>query len=503
MRERASPVIRLAAILPLLLLTACPPDAQLPPQQTDAGTQAVSCASRQDCIDAGEAGKVCSANLTCERCNSDGQCSLREICDPTERLCVFKPGWGDDCTLNEDCPVGRLCVQGLCVLEQEVTLCQGGRCLADGLRCNQTNQVCEEDIGCLADSDCSPEELCNVPTNTCVLRCEPERQAELCGPGQKCVNDRCTDCADNRDCPGTLVCDLGRLTCVSDGAARCASNRDCEVGLVCNRATGFCTAKPPPCRSNEDCLSDERCDVPSGTCVRRACQPDRYEENDDAESATLLVAGTFPNLTLCDGEQDWYKLQLLRGDHLDVFVDADPLLQDVMDARILDDSGRVLVRGSLAIDRTVSRDGDYFVRLSSSDAFVQYGLRISLSRGTPCDDDRFEPNDELSTAGVLPGEGEHDKLTLCPSDVDLFLVDVPEGQGITVELHSIPTEGDIDLTVLTADGATELGRSATSSAVETVSVDAGAVTGGKVLVKVSSQDTRTRNEYFLRIGYSQ
>ncbi len=495
-------MIRRAAILSLLVLTACPPDVQLPPQP-DAGPPVAQCATRQDCTDNGEKGRICSPNNTCERCTSDGQCDLRELCDPTSQLCVYKAGWGEECKLNEDCSVGRLCVQGLCVLEQDVTLCQAGRCLADGQRCNQVNLVCEEDIGCLADTDCSPEELCNLPTNQCVLRCEPERQAELCAAGQKCVNNRCTDCSDNSDCPGGLVCDIGKLRCVSDGAARCATNRDCQVGLVCNRATGFCTIKPPPCRSNEDCLADERCDVPSGSCVRKACQPDRYELNDEAQQATPLVAGTFPNLTLCGGELDFYKFQLTRGDHLDVFVDADPLLQDVMDARLLDDTGRIITRGNLALDRTVSRDGDYFLRMNATDDFVLYGLRVSISRGTPCDDDAWEPNDDKLTAGSIATAGEYDRLTLCPQDVDQFFVEVPNGSGLTVELHSIPTEGDIDLTVFSDDGNSELGRSATTNAVESVSVNASAVSNGKVLVKVSSQDTRTRNEYFLRISYFQ
>ncbi|MFN7131861.1 MAG: PPC domain-containing protein [Myxococcales bacterium] len=493
-------VNRKAALLSLLVLTACPPDVKLPPQ-VDAGPSLLECSTRQDCTANGQQGRICSPNGRCERCTSDGQCDLRELCDPTEQVCRFKAGWGNECALNADCSVGRLCVQGLCKLEQDVALCQGGRCLADGQRCNQVNLVCEEDIGCLTNDDCSPDELCNLPTNQCVLRCTVERQGELCAPGQKCVSDRCTDCADNHDCPGGLVCDVGKLRCVSDGSARCVTNRDCQVGLVCNRATGFCTAKQPPCRSNEDCLSDERCDVPSGACLRKACQPDRYEKNDDVQTATQLFAGNYPNLTLCGGEFDWYRFALQRGDHLDVFIDADPLLQDVMDARLLDDTGRIMTRGNLVLDRTVSRDGDYYLRMQSSDEFVVYGLRISISRGTPCDDDAYEPNDDRLTAAPITSAGEYDKLTMCPQDTDWFVVDVPANNGIKVELHSVPTEGDLDLYVYSDDGFTQLGSSVTTAAVEEVRVERSAIRNGKVSVKVATQDTRTRNEYFLRVSY--
>jgi hypothetical protein len=463
----------------------------------------MECLTRVDCAGkgGGAAGKICGPNGTCERCASDGQCDLRELCDPKDQRCVFKPGWGRDCAKNGDCPTGRLCVQGLCQLEQDVTLCRESRCLADGQRCNQGNQVCEEDVGCATDSDCAKEELCNTGTTSCVLRCTPEKQSELCAAGQKCVESRCTDCASNADCPGGLVCDKGKLKCLADGSARCASNRDCAVGLTCNRATGFCTAKPPPCVSNEDCVADERCDVPSGKCLRKACQPDRFERNDEPRTATPATAGNLPSLTLCESEQDWFAFQLSRGDHLDVFVDADPLLQDYIDTRILDDTGRILMQGNLAVDRTMGRAGTYYLRMQSQDPYVEYGLRMAVSKGIPCDDDRFEPNDDILHPGSLRSAGEYDKLTLCPNDTDYFSVDVPASNGVRLELFSIPTEGDVDLYVSSYDGKIELGRSVTGNAREVVELNASAIRGASVVVKVSSSDTRTHNEYYLKVTH--
>jgi hypothetical protein len=322
---------------------------------------------------------VCSAAGRCVPCSSDGQCELRELCDPGTRRCAFRPGWGADCVLNEQCPAGQLCVQGLCRPEREATVCVGGACLATGQRCNRTNGVCEEDIGCLTDSDCDPAQLCNLPTNTCVPRCTDETKDEICEAGQKCIDNRCTDCADNSDCPGDLICDRDKLQCVADGSARCLSDRDCEVGFVCNEATGFCTPPPPPCLSNEDCLSEERCDTSAGKCRPRACQPDRYEPNDAQENARPLAVGTHDSLTLCEREQDWYSFNLLRGDHIDLFVQADPLIEPFLNTRLLDSAGATLVQDSLVLDYTAPLDGVYFLRMQSADAFVEYELRVSIS----------------------------------------------------------------------------------------------------------------------------
>lgn len=488
-------------LLLALLLASC---AKAPaPAGPDAGPD-LSCATRADCLAKGEehAGEICSAEGRCGPCASDGQCALRERCEPERLRCVFKPGWGEDCAENSACAAGELCVQGLCVPEGEATLCSAGRCLAEGQRCNRANGVCEQDIGCLEDADCSAVEVCNVPTHACVPACTPETKDEVCALGQKCLDRRCTDCEDSADCPGGMVCDRDRLACVVDGSARCLSDRDCAAGLVCNRAAGFCTAAPPPCLSNEACLADERCDVALGACVRRACQPDRLEPNPSAAESRPIAAGEYSGLTLCGGEEDWYSVRLARGDRLDVFVEADALFHEVLEAQILDGSGRVLAAGGLAVEKTVSVDATYHLRLKARDAFVEYGLRVAVAKGTPCDDDRFEPNDLLAAAAPLSGAGELDKLTLCGGDRDLFDVAVPSGRGLQVELHYVPTEGPADLVVWALDGTTVLARSAETAPVQVVDVPASKIASGHVLLGVLALDARARAEYFLRLALS-
>jgi hypothetical protein len=495
---RAGPLHRLAA-LSLAALAACSTE---PVPGTDAGP-AAECAVRADCQAKGaeHAGEICTPDGRCAACGSDGQCELKERCDPATLRCTFRPGWGDDCRLNDDCPAGKFCVQGLCVPAQDAVLCPDGRCLAAGARCNRTNGVCEEDIGCLADADCAPAELCATALHRCEPRCTPETEGEICAAGQRCFESRCADCAGPADCPGGMVCDPGLLECVVEGQDRCLSDRDCPVGLVCNRATRFCTTAPRPCLSNEDCLAGEACDVGRGKCVPRACPPDRFEPNRDAASAKpILATQSYPDLTLCDRQPDWFALTVSRGDRVGVFVDANPLLDGVVEAVFLDDALRVLARGTLALDHVFARDGTAYLRMQATDAYVPYGLRLSLSRGTPCELDRFEPDDTPAAAVAVRTEGDLDALTLCGADQDFYAVDVPAGRGLRVEIHYDPLEGDADLFLYAPGGTALLGSSQTPDPVDAVELPAAEAEGG-VLARVASQDSRAHDTYLLRVEY--
>src|SRR5262249_35821089 len=148
------------------------------------------CASRADCptgkvclvlppdggTDAGAAAPPADGGFgVCTFCTTNGVCQPQELCDADGGLCVFRPGFGNQCTLNSDCPLGgtpQYCVQGLCLPQSQVTFCQRGHCGA-GQRCNVQNNVCEEDLGCFGDQDCLASEVCNLGTRECEPRCDP------------------------------------------------------------------------------------------------------------------------------------------------------------------------------------------------------------------------------------------------------------------------------------------------------------------------------------------
>ncbi len=481
--------------LPAMFAAAC---ACGPAPDPDAGPS--PCGSNADC----EKGMVCQPTGACTNCTSDAQCRPREVCDGKTALCSLRPGWGDDCELNSECAAGEACHQGLCKPQSDLTFClnpEDPKACPDGFRCNRTNQVCEEDIGCFSDADCRSVEICNLRTHACELRCTPETQATICLAGFKCVDSRCVECTSDAECSPGLTCDLAAGRCTTEG--RCFTDRDCTKPLVCNRLTGTCTTAPPPCKSDEDCLPDQKCDVPSGKCMRRACQPDRYEPNNDISTAAVLAPGIYTLLTLCDFEADFYGVKLSRGDHLDITLDTDPLISDAMDVRILDAASRVLAQGNLVADYTVASEGTYYVQVTSTDKFVEYGIRIIISRGIPCDDDIYEPNDGLTQSTQLPQASAQlpptGTLTICPADVDFYRLSLPSGMSVTFEVFYNPIEGDIDLYAYDSDGSKLLAQSVTTNSPERVTVSNS--TSGYVFVRVLSANLRVQNSYYVQVIY--
>ena len=475
-------------LLPLLLLAlACsdPPDG--------GGEQNVSpqCLANADCAE----GLVCREGA-CLGCANDAECGRARECDPVLLVCAWRDGWGGDCDSHDDCPLGMFCAQGLCQPGALVEECGAlGQC-PEGTKCNRGNRVCEEDIGCYGSADCLDDEVCNPGTLKCEPRCTAETEADVCAARERCTAEgRCVECEANEDCGPGLTCNVVAGRCA--GSETCFSDGECPAGRVCNRATSTCTLPPPPCASDEDCLGDERCDLARGRCVLRACQPDQDEPNDTVDAAVRIGAGDRLDLTVCGTEEDWYALPLLRGDRVNVNVEADILVANGLSVQLRDAASRILDEDPLLVDATVAADADYFLRIRTHDERARYALHVLVARGVPGDDDDREENDSITGAALL-APGVHRNLQACPADPDWFAVSVPAGKAITARLTHDPLGGDLDLLLFDGDGATLLRASRTTQPLEEVSVSG--VTGGRAFLQVLPSSDRTQNAYDLEVS---
>ena len=474
-------------LLWVVVLTGCP---RVEPV-TDAG-RPPECVTRDQCA----AGKICTAQKFCENCESSGQCRTRELCEPMTRLCALRAGWGESCTTNEQCQAGSWCKQGLCLDRSEVSLCPGGlksEC-SQGQRCNTVTTVCEEDLGCSDDLDCGAAETCNTGSRSCVPRCTLETQADVCAPGEKCVVPRCVQCASDAECGPGLKCDAAGK-CSS--GARCYTDRDCKVPLICFAQTGACLPRAPPCVSDDNCPSDQRCDVGAGKCVPRTCQPDRFEQNNDLPKAYGVAPGRHDNLTLCPGDVDWYSITLARGDQLGVNLDADPFSENNFSTVVKDGTRRTLAAGKLLVSYVASAPQKYYVVVSTIDPFQPYDISFLLSRGTPCDDDSHEPNDE-GTAPTSFNLGTSLEGAICPQDQDWFKVAVPAGKGLKASLVNYDSSKGL-LRLCAFDGMTPLGCD--DSTAPAVTMAEPAVGGKQVLIRVVGSTERAANAYTLKVEF--
>jgi hypothetical protein len=256
--------------------------------------------------------------------------------------------------------------------------------------------------------------------------------------------------------------------------------------------TGACLERPPPCTSDEGCAADQRCEIGTSTCVPRACQPDTLEPNDSAAAAFPVGASSYLDLTLCAGDVDHFALMLRRGDQLGVNIEAPLFAEQTFSTAISDANGRVLASGRMLASFVAALEGTYTVRVATTAPPQAYDVGFFLSRGTPCDDDRHEPNDAPTTAtAYVPGtqlEG-----IICPQDRDHFTLSVPQGKGVRATLTNYTAASGL-LRLCVFDGAVELGCSdGPTGAV--LSFPAGTVGGKSLTARVTGDDARTTNGY--------
>lgn len=173
------------------------------------------------------------------KCFSDNECAFNEKC--LKGTCTLT------CRVDNDCFLGHICLRNKCVL------------------------------GCHADEDCSASESCR--NNLCVNPC----LESPCGPNAICtVSNHRASCSCGT---GFVPSPSAKIACVRSPAESCTENRECPIGTTC--IDRLCNTV---CSSDHGCLTNERCDLQSGTC-KALCRKDDDCRSEEICDSLVCVVG--------------------------------------------------------------------------------------------------------------------------------------------------------------------------------------------------------------------
>ena len=211
-------------------------------------------------------------------------------------------------------------------------------------------------------------------------------------------------------------------------------------------------------------LAEELGDAPGNTYTMAVdvepgvveCAADEFEENDAFETPTAIEAGSHSGLTACEGDADYYILDLGAGDELTVdltFTHADG---DV-DVRLGDSLANLLDWAESEDDNesltyTAEEAGQYVVLVFLYEDLGDtpgntYGMDIDIDVAEPvCEDDVQEDNDSIDAA--WPVFNESLSAVSCDLDDDYYSIFLAEGDTLTVDLTFSHADGDVDVVLL-------------------------------------------------------
>lgn len=332
------------------------------------------------------------------------------------------------CDSHADCPGLQLCDQ-TCV---EPPICLGDVDCVGNRTCTR-GRCAASPIGCGKDADCAGG-MCKVDVGKCV-DLYPCANDGGCAGGRRCVGGQCVECTTTADCP--------------EQAIGCASNA-CQG--------------PASCQVDGDCLSGLSC--LGQTCGAPSAAPDTFEPNDTAESASVIIAGEFQQLTIDQVDDDWYRVEvpadfalLVRLDFDDSWGQLDAELRHWPDGAVVGKDERDAPFAVVGVGKQAVKSAFLLHIRHVAGVVSSYQLRIWLSPKNLCINDSFDSpgsNDTKATASLLSGNTfESGGLAICPGDEDWFKLKKSTSFDLLVAASWPIGPGELELALVSEDPAVE------------------------------------------------
>ena len=266
------------------------------------------------------------------------------------------------------------------------------------------------------------------------------------------IENAATNCDDgiDHDCRGGDVeCDADAVDTDLDGVP---DDQDCEPE----------NADVPGPEEIPGNGIDDDCD-PETPDAAIECEADGFDAanpNNDALTATGVADGNtvgvqYGDLRICDGDEDWYRIDLEAGDGLEVDVAFDHAEGDIDVAmhKAIGGGELQVVDTSVGItstetvyERRATENATYYIRVYRFRRGVSdYTMTVNVFQG--CRDDAVgragEHNDTRGEAGLLPAVG--DRRTICDHDEDWYSFELQGRQDVRIDALFVHADGDIDI----------------------------------------------------------
>jgi hypothetical protein len=264
--------------------------------------------------------------------------------------------------------------------------------------------------------------------------------------------DLCEACTADVQCGGP-----------NDNCLRIGSTSESFCFRACQTDTDCVDAAHPSgyyCSFTEmlsvDGASARQCLPESFSCGPPACQNDAYEPNGSlaaVASAAPLPAGSYPGLTMCPGDEDWYPLQIDGDSQVTVSLNGGSATD--LDLALLDATGVIVAKsvGLTSVERiaTCLSAGRYYLRVysytSGENSYALTWSKVAQSCQV-CEDDWWEPDDNAAQArpvNLTAGRYYSDTNAICPGNDDWYAVTLQANQTLYATLAFTQTNAREDL----------------------------------------------------------